>query len=652
MGMPGGGLGQYGWLDRVRACNRWWGDIVIQAVRGIALLVAAAAGVLAAGAAKANRDIGLCPELMAYADPNRDDYIETLDKVGAMAAIDKCTASAEVIEASRIFVLAFNSDATAVARAKALVAANPKSPLALYMRGYAMLNTAGNSYADIIADMDAAAALKPDWAPPLRTKGSALFSQRKYADAVPLLRQAITIYPVTPNTHNILAASLVELKQFDEALKEADLAISLGPANGSAYFNKGRALIGLKRLAEAEEPMRIAAERLPKAADVRYERAGLLAELGRPAKDSLADAAAAAELAPGNEPYLTRYAAILADTGDIEKALTYFGKAIALNPGKVMLHWGRGVTLFQVDKLKADSEDIVWAKAKGQTKLYDALRGLAAFNAGDYAGADDAFGKSIDAGNTQAFLFYMRGRARASLGQCETAIADYDRSIEMGGTAYEGYDMRGQCAFTLGRYPAALADFDRALKIVPGDADVTAHRASTLIKLNRKSDAIASMDALVARDSSGYARQMRGQILLLAGQPAKALADFDAVRVAEPNAYGVEANRADALEALGRRADAASAYRVIVDHEPQNANALNGVCWNMALTGDGKGAIPYCERALAIRPGDGNIVHSLARALEVSGDRTGAITQYRRALLLAPALQAAKDDLRRLGATP
>ena len=84
--------------------------------------------------------------------------------------------------------------------------------------------------------------------------GFSYFQQRKFSEAVPALRQALKLKPALPNLPVLLAMSLSELGQFDEALpglqkgfaQSADAAIKR-----AAGLQLQRAYTGLRRDAEA-----------------------------------------------------------------------------------------------------------------------------------------------------------------------------------------------------------------------------------------------------------------------------------------------------------------------------------------------------------------------------------------------------------------
>lgn len=59
---------------------------------------------------------------------------------------------------------------------------------------------------------------------------------------------------------------------------------------------------------------------------------------------------------------------------------------------------------------------------------------------------------------------------------------------------------RGYISYSRARYPEALADYDRAIALRPNDADMRVHRAKTLIRLRRLSEAAGAFEDAVRLD--------------------------------------------------------------------------------------------------------------------------------------------------------
>ena len=86
-----------------------------------------------------------------------------------------------------------------------------------------------------------------DW----KDKGNALVKEKKYKEALDCYSKAISIDPNDPILYSNRSAMHLNLNEFDDAIKDADKAISLKPEYGKAYLRKGKALEGLLKPDEA-----------------------------------------------------------------------------------------------------------------------------------------------------------------------------------------------------------------------------------------------------------------------------------------------------------------------------------------------------------------------------------------------------------------
>ena len=89
------------------------------------------------------------------------------------------------------------------------------------------------------------------------------------------------------------------------------------------------------------------------------------------------------------------------------------------------------------------------------------------------------------------------------------------------------------------------------------------------LRLGDSAKAAAWLDGLLAPQ----ARTNHGFALLVTGQAASALADFDAALAALPTNDEAGFGRGLALEALGRRAEAAAALRELLARSPGHLSA-------------------------------------------------------------------------------
>ena len=94
-----------------------------------------------------------------------------------------------------------------------------------------------------------------------KDKGNALVKEKKYKDALDCYTKAIEIDPNDPILYSNRSAMHLNLSEFNEALTDAEKAISIKSDYGKAYLRKGKALEGLNKVDEALETYKLGLEK-------------------------------------------------------------------------------------------------------------------------------------------------------------------------------------------------------------------------------------------------------------------------------------------------------------------------------------------------------------------------------------------------------
>jgi tetratricopeptide (TPR) repeat protein len=235
-------------------------------------------------------------------------------------------------------------------------------------------------------------------------------------------------------------------------------------------------------------------------------------------------------------------------------ALAALDRATALQPADPNLVWLRGATLVDLGRF-----------AEGLAALDAALR--------------------IHADNPRAW--FDRARALVGLDRAAEAVAALDRAIERMPGFFEALVERGRILRRLGRAEAALASWEAAHRLRPEDLDVARERAAVLVDLNREAEGLAVAEELARRapeDTTAavvrceallrleraepalaaaarlarmpgadlLALEMSGRALMLAGDPAAAVARFAEADAAGYRSSGFSFQYGRALLTLGR----------------------------------------------------------------------------------------------------
>ena len=87
-----------------------------------------------------------------------------------------------------------------------------------------------------------------DTAKSLKEKGNQLVQERKYQEALECYTKAIEIDSKDPILYSNRSLMYYNLKDYDNAIQDADVAISLKPNHSKAYLRKGNALEAKKKI--------------------------------------------------------------------------------------------------------------------------------------------------------------------------------------------------------------------------------------------------------------------------------------------------------------------------------------------------------------------------------------------------------------------
>ena len=96
-----------------------------------------------------------------------------------------------------------------------------------------------------------------DW----KDKGNSLVKEKKYKEALDCYSKAIELDPNDPILYSNRSAMHLNLSEFDEAINDAEKAISLKPDYAKAYLRKGKALEGQQRIQEALDTYKLGLEK-------------------------------------------------------------------------------------------------------------------------------------------------------------------------------------------------------------------------------------------------------------------------------------------------------------------------------------------------------------------------------------------------------
>lgn len=238
--------------------------------------------------------------------------------------------------------------------------------------------------------------------------GMAHIRTGRIAEAIPHFEQASRLAPDDQTLGNNLSSALVECGRFDEALAVLDRALARNPLNPQAHHNRGVALRGLGRPGDSADAARSALALRPDYPDALISLALALVDLGQlvEARDACHRALS---LQPRSTLAMTTLGTIANLNGNFERALHWFGEAIALNPDNGDFWLNAGILLRRLERL--DEALATFTRASELTgRQAEAFLRLGDIQAAKRlrSAAIDSFGRALAVDPTMVFARVQR----------------------------------------------------------------------------------------------------------------------------------------------------------------------------------------------------------------------------------------------------
>jgi tetratricopeptide (TPR) repeat protein len=370
-------------------------------------------------------------------------------------------------------------------------------------------------------------ALQPDHADALHLLGVLASQIGRHDVAVDLIDRAIAIDRTSPRYHSNRGLALAGLQRFAEAMASYDRALALRPDDAETFYNRGNALLALGRPNEALGSYERALRARPDYAEALCNRGAALAALGRN-EEAIASYDRVLAKQPTHVEALSNRGNALKALGRFDDALESYDRALAARPDDAQAHFNRGVTLHELKRfdLALASYDRVLAMRPDHTEALS-----------------------------------NRGDALRQLGRLEEALASYDRALAVRPKFAEALSNRGNVLRAMRRFDDALASYDAALRLRPDYPEAWSNRAATLQALDRLDEALASCDrALTLRPDFIEALNNRASVLQELQRFDEALAFYDDIAAIAPDYAEAQMNRALLLLLTGDFARGCPAY--------------------------------------------------------------------------------------------
>jgi len=196
--------------------------------------------------------------------------------------------------------------------------------LALYSQG---------RFAEAIPEFEEAARLNPSFAEIYASLGRALADEGQIDEAIAACQKALTIRPGNIAAQNDLCDFLLRSRRWEEAMVQCRLAVKLAPDNATALYNLGNALALKGQYAEAVTYFRRALQIQPADAMALTALGSILLHLGQ-GDAAILQFREALKLQPDNAGIHNNLGGALLSQGQTEAAVAEFQAAARLAPNR------------------------------------------------------------------------------------------------------------------------------------------------------------------------------------------------------------------------------------------------------------------------------------------------------------------------------
>ena len=296
-------------------------------------------------------------------------------------------------------------------------------------------------------------------------RGSFLWDQKKYDEALLDYNMAIELRPNYSEAYNNRGAVFLDQKKYKEAINDFNKVIELQQNYAGAYSNRGIAMLETGKNAEAKADFDKAIELKPDYAEAYYNR-GLLAMIEKRSEDALKDYNKALELKSDyNEAILNRDI-LLGVNKSPEEALADYNKAINEKPNDPELYYRRGSFLLVQKNYNEAKKDLNMAikLRDSYSDAYNAL-GTAHFEEKNMDSALYSFNKALALNPSFAEAYINRGNVSRDQNVHELAMKDYDSAIQLRPELPNIYYNRGILLIKEKKFEKVIEDFSKVLEL-------------------------------------------------------------------------------------------------------------------------------------------------------------------------------------------
>lgn len=302
------------------------------------------------------------------------------------------------------------------------------------------------------------------------------------------LRQTISTENSSENK-KIYATALARLGRLKDALALFDQILSVTPADGDVWFERGQLLLTVGEIKAAEQSFVKTCQLMPKNSAAWLEL-GNVKKILQQNEEALQAFTQAINCAPNLPEAFNNRGTIHKLLGNREEALADFTEAIRLNPQHLYAYLNRGALLLELKRLDFAQLDFERALviAPQDSNAFHGL-GEAFQQQGNYDASLINLDSAILLDNTKPVYHLSRGNCLQAMGDFELAIEAYKNALGVDPSFAEAYINWGTVLQELGRHEDAIEVLNKAIELRPNFYGAYWNKANSMLCMGLSKEA-------------------------------------------------------------------------------------------------------------------------------------------------------------------
>lgn len=418
--------------------------------------------------------------------------------------------------------------------------------------------------------------------------GDALASNREFGEAVRFYQSALSVCPDDAIAYNNLAVALAQDARIDEAVNQLGTALRINPEFAAARSSLGLCLKLKNRFVEALDQQIEAARLDPESAAAHSNLGIALEDVGR-LDEAIAEFRAAIRIDPKNAGAHLNLGRTLARTGHLIEAVDTHKRAVQLAPNDAFSHVSLGRTLTQAHRFD-EALDAFTTAVRLQPGSADchADRGVTLTKLGRLDDAVESYRKALalDPGTSESIEYLRESLCREN--RANDVCDVWQIALAANPSRFDARDGYAVLCLFLGRLDEYRRECTVLINRFGSSADTsTAERIAEVCLLAPVSDADAACVAAIVDRARPEAMFIRALLEYRRNRLGAAMPLLQQALASETSARAVNASYFILALTTHRRGDDRLARKILsdtiprLDWRPASGSGLTGWTWHI-----------------------------------------------------------------------